>query len=136
MLSRPRSLGGAGQPFARPYVLNKATEARSKASGASTQGCVLGFDKGIEFSGLAVLDRCRGQQSGSNPPSPFGRPDRVCLAQQDELRNGVWPDPDDRVLIKVNADGFGRLQSQAQREITFLCWPLGAFFAAGALNAM
>ena len=35
------------------------------------------------------------------------------LAQQYELRNSVWSDPGDGVLVKVNANGFGRLQGYA-----------------------
>jgi len=39
-------------------------------------------------------------------------------------------------LVKVNFNGFGRLQGQTQREVALLRWPFGAFFAAGAFNLL
>ena len=79
---------------------------------------------------------CRGRQSGSTPPSPLVGQTEKGLAQQDELRNCVWSDPDNGVLVKVSANGFGRLQSQAQSEVALFSRPLGAFFAAGAFNGL
>ena len=79
---------------------------------------------------------CRGRQSGSTPPSPLVGQTEKGLAQQDELRNSVWSDPDNGVLVKVSANGFGRLQGQAQSEEALLCRPFGAFFAAGAFDGL
>jgi hypothetical protein len=36
----------------------------------------------------------------------------------------------------VSANGFGRLKGQAQSEVTLLCRPFGAFFAAGAFDGL
>ena len=56
------------------------------------------------------------------------------LAQQDELCNSVRVGPDNGILVKVGANGFGSFQAQAQSKIAFLSGPIGANFAAGALN--
>ncbi len=52
------------------------------------------------------------------------------------MRDSIRSHPNDGVLVKVSSNGFGRLQSQTQREVALLSRPFSAFFAAGAFNGL
>ena len=64
----------------------------------------------MTISCLAAIVDVSGAAIWINSPSPLVVQTEKGLAQQDELWNNFWSDPDNGVLIKVNPNGFGSLQ--------------------------